>query len=451
MNQNMHSFRKIIHPQFPCILATILLTLGWNCVAFCDDAADINTAAWKGDLAKVKELLIAKPDLISSTEPPRQFTPLHIAAWNGRKEIVEFLLANGADVNAKGGEGETPLGMAVACGKIDVAKILHQHGGQGVAPIHYAAATGDLEAVKTLLKAHPEQASYKEGKFGMAPLHFSAQAGKKDLVEFLLANGADINDAKTECGTPLGWAAANGHKEVVEVLLAHKADPNIYGGEHWAPLLLAAKAGHAEVVKLLLANNADINAEHFTGKTSLHFAAEKGFAEVARVLLNSHANVNAKDQDGATPLTLAEQKSKQDVARLLTETLASPLTAAYKQYISEAVGALRRYRSGSLGDNSKESRSQPIREALSNLVKVETCSQLCASLDLVEKAATAEGSHHFLELDVLTVVAALKDPTKDLRDPNAFVVKGGEGQQQCKKRGKPIEAAPAPLSASWFP
>jgi ankyrin repeat protein len=36
-------------------------------------------------------------------------TPLHLAAWNGRKTIVELLVSHGADVNAKDYKGRTPL------------------------------------------------------------------------------------------------------------------------------------------------------------------------------------------------------------------------------------------------------------------------------------------------------------------------------------------------------
>ena len=36
-------------------------------------------------------------------------TPLHFAAVVGRREVVELLIAEGADVNAKRSDGSTPL------------------------------------------------------------------------------------------------------------------------------------------------------------------------------------------------------------------------------------------------------------------------------------------------------------------------------------------------------
>lgn len=43
--------------------------------------------------------------------------------------MVELLLANGADLNAKSNAGYTPLDLAVSMGRYDLAKLLRQRGG----------------------------------------------------------------------------------------------------------------------------------------------------------------------------------------------------------------------------------------------------------------------------------------------------------------------------------
>jgi ankyrin repeat protein len=58
------------------------------------------------------------------------YTPLHIAAQQGRDDVVKLLLAGGADVNAKDDKGETPLQLAKSSDKTATVELLRQHGGQ---------------------------------------------------------------------------------------------------------------------------------------------------------------------------------------------------------------------------------------------------------------------------------------------------------------------------------
>ena len=46
----------------------------------------------------------------------------------GHKEVVELLIAKGADVNAKGWDGRTPVDYAIR--KEEIADLLRKHGGK---------------------------------------------------------------------------------------------------------------------------------------------------------------------------------------------------------------------------------------------------------------------------------------------------------------------------------
>jgi ankyrin repeat protein len=93
---------------------------------------EIHDAACEGDLEKVKALLKYKPDLVFSKDRSGS-TPLHWAAFRGRKDVAELLLANKADVNAKNSTRATPLNWASSGHKgavhKDVVELLRQHGG----------------------------------------------------------------------------------------------------------------------------------------------------------------------------------------------------------------------------------------------------------------------------------------------------------------------------------
>lgn len=75
---------------------------------------EISEAARERDLDKLKGLLKDHPSLISSKEPETGHTPLHTVVIGGAtKELLEFLLASGADVN---GQGQPGPDAAVLCG-----------------------------------------------------------------------------------------------------------------------------------------------------------------------------------------------------------------------------------------------------------------------------------------------------------------------------------------------
>ena len=84
----------------------------------------IHEAAHYGNIKAIKQHLAAGANVNVQSElirPPSNSglpygggeTPLHWAAENGQKEIVELLIAEGADVNAKDGSGDTPLDEAI--------------------------------------------------------------------------------------------------------------------------------------------------------------------------------------------------------------------------------------------------------------------------------------------------------------------------------------------------
>ena len=57
-------------------------------------------------------------------------TPLHRAAYYGRKETAELLIAKGADVNAKDKDGVTPLDAAIGLKRTETIDLLRKHGGK---------------------------------------------------------------------------------------------------------------------------------------------------------------------------------------------------------------------------------------------------------------------------------------------------------------------------------
>jgi hypothetical protein len=81
-----------------------------------------------GNLKLAQAMLKDNPGLVSSKGAGGN-SPLHAAVWGGGTAVMEWLLVNNADVNAKDGIGRTPLNIAVALHKKAEARLLRQHGG----------------------------------------------------------------------------------------------------------------------------------------------------------------------------------------------------------------------------------------------------------------------------------------------------------------------------------
>lgn len=194
---------------------------------------------------------------------------LHLAARLGNLEAVEDLLGKGADVNAQNDIGKTPL--------------------------HFAAENGYKEVVEALLDKDGIDVNAKDND-GKTPLHFAADNGHKEVVEVLLKGGANVNAKDNSGYTPLHCAANNLYKDVVKALLDKGANVNAEDNDGSTPfdlttneeiqtllqstaeLLKAAKSGNIDDVKNLLGEEgkAQVNATDQYGKTPLHWAAVKG-------------------------------------------------------------------------------------------------------------------------------------------------------------------------------
>ena len=113
---------------FVSIFATLLLV---GCGPSVPDIS-IYDAAESGNIDAVKQHLAAGTDV--NARDKDGWTPLHPASYEGHQEIVELLIAKGADVNAKvefgSLQGMTPLDSANNSDRTEIVSILRKHGGK---------------------------------------------------------------------------------------------------------------------------------------------------------------------------------------------------------------------------------------------------------------------------------------------------------------------------------
>lgn len=147
--------------------------------------ATIYEAAKIGDRAAAERFL---SDSVGIDSKDRfGMTALHYAAAYGHAEIVELLLAEGADVDAANAAGGTPLGVA-------------------------AMGVGASERVARLLIAKGANVNARNPD-GRTVLHKAVMSGNAGVVEVLLSSGADDRikdkDGKTPLERAVGLANAN--------------------------------------------------------------------------------------------------------------------------------------------------------------------------------------------------------------------------------------------------
>ena len=113
-----------------------------------------------------------------------------------------------------------------------------------------AAEVGNIEFVKQAI-ADGADVNAKGGQFGGTPLYDATWNGHKEVAELLLANGADVS-AKNKFGfTPLHNAAMRGHKEIAKLLIAEGADVNAKTKDNTTPLDLATEYNQTEIADIL--------------------------------------------------------------------------------------------------------------------------------------------------------------------------------------------------------
>ncbi|GFS56371.1 ankyrin repeat domain protein [Nephila pilipes] len=136
----------------------------------------------EGDIKQIQRLI--KEGLHVNLADESGCTLVHLAAFNNKKEIAEFLFEKGANINAVDKEQCTPL--------------------------HYAVSKGHEEMVEFLLKkgANINVADHQGGTL----LHFAAWNNKKGLVKFLLKKGMNIDAEDHRGWIPLHHAVHQGNR-----------------------------------------------------------------------------------------------------------------------------------------------------------------------------------------------------------------------------------------------
>jgi len=248
----------------------------------------LHDAVERGQVRTVRRLVQAGAD---PDEPREGETPLFVASAAGRVELVKALLELGAHVDSCGFAKWTALHAAATYARRDVAQVLLDNGADPNAldyrewtPLHEAAFRGAVGVARALIAAGADVNA--RSQTGATPLHYSAwlSSSRKSVVELLLAKGAHVHARDKGGRTALHSAAGLRRRGALEVLVGAGADVNARDDEGDTPLHVAARCGKKGFVAFLCENGAAINARDATGETPLAGAARLGHKDIVEIL-----------------------------------------------------------------------------------------------------------------------------------------------------------------------
>jgi len=264
--------------------------------------------------------------------------------WADQPALIEFLLDDGADVNAKLKDGRTGLTLAARLGKDDRLPLLMAKGANvnardnaGVTALMVAAAVQWDEQSINMMKLLAEKGADLNAKDdqGRTAADRASREGYLERAKFLIDSGTKIADLTAfwqgARNRALLRAIEGGSIETAKALLEQGADPNLLNDKGQTLLMIASDNEYsADKAILLVEHGASANLAGAGSETALMVAADRYQPETVKALLDHGADPNAVDRNGNTVLMRAAaskfswQEERKPLIHLLLEKGAGP-------------------------------------------------------------------------------------------------------------------------------
>lgn len=308
--------REFIEAVNAWLIIALLLAAPLVCASEADDRA-LFDACRNGDAAAVTELLKkgANPNAVGE----RGRTPLMIAGMNGQTAAVRALLAFKADSNAKDNDGQTALSLSGSMGQTDTVAVLKE---AGIAnnPVEASfrqlagcITRGDAAGAQQLVAAEPQLKVRLKRGFASFALVNAVKSGNTNMVKFLLENGAYVNTTMRNMKTVLMIAVEGDHFGIAKALVENGASVNaITETDDISALRLAE--GKPQFEALLKAHGATEKSYELNAAYQQAVKAED--VDMVRALLKKGADVNGSPWDDS-PLVRATRQNNAELVKIL--------------------------------------------------------------------------------------------------------------------------------------
>ena len=184
-----------------------------------------------------------------------------------------------------------------------------------------AAAKGDAATIARLASSGAK-VDARDGN-GRTPLHVAAFMKQRDAMKALVDAGADPNALDADRYDAVTIAAVADDPATMEAALKLGNRPtNVTSRYDGTALIAAAHLGHVEVVRMLIKAGAPLDHVNNLGWTALIESIVLGdggarHTATLTALVEAGANVNIADRQGLSPLHLAEARGYREMAEIL--------------------------------------------------------------------------------------------------------------------------------------
>ena len=216
-----------------------------------------------GDVGGVNSLLDSDRSLVE-TKSEHGVSAVLLATYFGHDDVADALLERGADVGIFEAAALGRLDRVAELIKGN-RELLTAYSADGFTALGLAAFFGRRDVLEYLLEAGADPNAASKNQMHVAPIH-SAVAHRKPgaalaMAEALLSKGAEVNVAQAGGWTPLHQAAAHGHADMVALLLSCGADAGAESDRGETPLGMAENNHHAYAAAILRENGDGVGAE----------------------------------------------------------------------------------------------------------------------------------------------------------------------------------------------
>lgn len=249
-------------------------------------------ASANGDLNAIKSALKRGADINTRIKRGTiELNPLYLALKNKQFKVASYLIKNGADMYAYGGENMI-MNQFIIDKQADVIKFL-------IEKMHYDLDIGD--------------------KLSRVPLHIAVRENQLELIRYFLRKKANINAQDSEGNTAVSKATHIENEMATKLLLELGANPNIANIHGNTPIFSAVFKNNKKLLLLLHQYHADMNFLNNQGRNCLWDALKCKHFNLFYGLLCLGADATQQDNQGNTILHKCIYKTDYNTCKFILD------------------------------------------------------------------------------------------------------------------------------------